>query len=89
MGFLNRLRGGAAYGPVAGADDTQVVSTPSDGVGGLSAGATRERPASDAIFNVAPVRGPHALFSMLHRMPGERMTAAERAFMDLKRGSND
>ena len=89
MGFLNRLRGGAAYGPLAGADDTQVPASSPEGLDGLPAGTPREPPANDPILSSAPARGAHALFAFMHRTPNQGTTAAERAFMDLKRGSND
>ena len=88
MGFLNRLRGGATYGPPRGADDTQLPATPSTQPGG-SSGEHVEAPAGDTALPAAPGRGTHALFAMMHRTTGQRTTAAERAFMDLKRGSSD
>ena len=89
MGFLNRLRGGAEYGPVAGANDAGVSGTSPDTPGALPAPEQRGLAASEAVLPAAAARGAHALFSIIHRTPNQRTTAAEQAFMDLKRGSND
>lgn len=89
MGFLNRLRRGAVYGPTPDADAAQVRASPVDRADTPPDGGPDEPPVGAAELHPAPVRGPDALFTLGRRAQGDRTTAAERAFMDLKRGSND
>ena len=89
MGFLNRWRGGAGYGPADGAKQLDAADHPADALGGPAELEQSVSPASQALRPAAPGLAPHAVFSFPHRLPGERTSAAERAFMDLKRGSND
>lgn len=83
MGFLSRLRRGAMYGPDA------------DHVAAHDASVASERIAGDASaeLSAAQSRMVGLRASMMPAMgrphPVEGTTAAERAFMDLRRGSND
>ena len=83
MGFLSRLRLGGMYGPVADNVHAHDVSTASErGAGDAAAelSAAQSRVIGLRVRMMPPMGRPH---------PVEGTTSAERAFMDLRRGSND
>ena len=85
MGFLSRLRRGTAYelSPDAGTRSPGTSADRADvDVGKNSRAASPER-----ATGAAP--GAIAVLSLNRQTPSQLTTAAERAFMELRRGSND
>jgi len=90
VGFLNRPRRDAAYGPppesAAGQDARDVIASASEPLGD-----TPDEKATEVVVppRVDPTRMRPMLPSFGQRALTQRMTAAERAFMDIRRGSSD
>jgi hypothetical protein len=88
MGFLSRLRDGlGAYG------DPKVVSATttlaSDGQAPIADSVPTSEPAPGRLAGTEPApRGPRDRLLVGPQARTDRTTTAERAFMDLRRGSN-
>ena len=83
MGFLSRLRRGAMYGPDSDNVHAHGASAASERIAGAATAelsAAQSRVIGLRVRMMPPMGRPH---------PVEGTTLAERAFMDLRRGSND
>jgi hypothetical protein len=87
MGFLSRLRQGSRYAPSAGPavppDDQR--ERPGDASGIDAAAMPGDESASAALGE----RGASLMPTLGRPVPGQRISAGERAFMEARRGSRE
>ena len=84
MGFLSRLRQGSAYGPPPAAGPNGATTQPGNDP---MPGTTPQPPAPAAAGN--RISTVNAMPAIGRPAPGQLTTAAERAFMEARRGSSE